>query len=65
MVKIGDKVVAVGGSTLHPDIMMDTVETYDETQGWSTLPVKLKHARANFGYTLVPHSLFHGCKINE
>ena len=65
MVKIGDKVVAVGGSTLHPDIMMDTVETYDETQGWSTLPVKLRHPRANFGYTLVPHTLFEGCKISK
>ena len=29
IVKIGDRVLAVGGSKLHPDIMTDTVEEFD------------------------------------
>ena len=62
--KIGDRVLAVGGSKLHPDIMTDTLEEYEETYGWRLLEhVKMKIPRANFGYTLVPHSLFPGCTI--
>ena len=61
IVKIGDRVLAVGGSRLHPDIMTDTLE---ETSGWRLLEdVKMKTPRANFGFTLVPHSLFPGCTI--
>ena len=64
IVKIGDRVLAVGGSRLHPDIMTDTLEEYEETNGWRLLEhVKLKIPRANFGYTLVPHSLFPGCTV--
>ena len=64
IVKIGDRVLAVGGSRLHPDIMTDTMEEYEETNGWRLLEhVKMKIPRANFGYTLVPHSLFPGCTV--
>jgi len=65
VVKIGDKVLAVGGSRLRPDVMTDSIETFDKERGWSRFPVKLKHQRANFGYALVPHSFFPGCKINS
>ena len=66
IVKIGDRVLAVGGSKLHPDIMTDTVEEYQEASGWRlTEDVKLKTPRANFGYTLIPHSLFPGCTIKS
>ena len=37
IVKIGDRVLAVGGSKLHPDIMTDTVEEYQEASGWKLL----------------------------
>ena len=66
IVKIGDKVLAVGGSKLHPDIMTDTVEEFDVASGWRLLEdVKMKVPRANFGYTLIPHSLFPGCTITS
>ena len=63
IVKIGDSVVAVGGSKLHPDVILDTIEKFDEDSGWEEISVKMKHPRANFGYTLVPHSFFGGCKL--
>ena len=63
IVKIGDLVVAVGGSKLHPDVILDTIEKFDEVSGWEEISVKMKHPRANFGYTLVPHSFFGGCKL--
>ena len=66
IVKIGDRVLAVGGSKLHPDIMTDTVEEYEEASGWRLAEdVKLKIPRANFGYTLIPHSLFPRCTIKS
>ena len=30
VVKIGDKVLAVGGSRLRPDVMTDSIETFDK-----------------------------------
>ena len=66
IVKVGDRVLAVGGSKLHPDTMTDTVEEYEEASGWRlTEDIKLKIPRANFGYTLIPHSLFPGCTIKS
>ena len=64
IVKIGDRVVAVGGSKLHPDVMTNSVEEFEIDSGWRLLEdVKMKTPRANFGFTLVPHSMFPGCKI--
>jgi len=65
VVKIGDKVLAIGGSRLRPDVMTDTIEIFDKISGWSKFPAKLKHKRANFGYALVPHSFFPGCKLRD
>jgi len=64
VVKVGEKILAVGGSRLRPDIITDTIEIFDQATGWTFYPSKLKIPRANFGYALVPHSLFPGCKIN-
>ena len=66
VVKIGDHVVAVGGSKLHPDIMTDTVEEWHQERGWTLrYNTKLSYPRANFGFTLVPHSMFDGCHLEE
>ena len=65
LVKVGDHVVAVGGSKLHPDVMTDSIEEWDQDMGWNVLSMKLAYPRANFGYSLVPHSIFDGCKLSE
>ena len=65
VVRLGDTVVAVGGSRLHPDVMLDSVERLDEDRGWVETEVRLQQPRANFGYTLVPHSLLPGCRVTE
>ena len=65
VVRLGDTVVAVGGSRLHPDVMLDSVERLDEDRGWVETEVRLQQPRANFGYALVPHSLLPGCRVTE
>ena len=43
-----------------------TVEEYDvEKNSWKILKKTLKRPRANFGFTLVPHSIFTGCTVSR
>jgi len=65
VVKMGDQVLAVGGSRMRPDVMTNTIEIYDRVRGWSFSPSKLRLPRANFGYALVPHSFFPGCTLRS
>ena len=64
VVAVGDKVFAVGGDDRRPSNLLDTIEEYDiQSESWKTINKKLKIPRSNFGYTLVPHSIFKGCVI--
>ena len=64
VVAVGDKVFAVGGDDRRPSNLLDTIEEYDiQANSWKTINKKLKIPRSNFGYTLVPHSIFKGCVI--
>ena len=66
LVMVGDKVIAVGGDTKVPSNILDTIEEYDiSSNTWRILEKRLKKPRANFGYTLVPHSIFDGCVIHK
>jgi len=66
LVVIGDKVVALGGDTKVPSNILDTIEEYDiSSNSWKVLEKRLKKPRANFGFTLVPHSIFDGCVIQD
>jgi len=65
LVTVGSKVFAVGGG-LTSDERLDSIEEYDvRTDSWKLIETKLKKPRADFGFTLVPHSLFHGCVIEN
>ena len=66
LVMVGDKVITVGGDTKVPSNFLDSIEEYDSSMNtWKILEKKLKTPRANFGFTLVPHSIFHGCVIHK
>ena len=65
VVHIGDKVFAVGGDKKDPSHILDSIEEFNPTtNSWRLMPNRLKKPRANFGFALVPHSLFDGCKID-
>lgn len=66
IVTVAGRVFAIGGNQRKPDKVTDTVEEYNvDDDTWSYLPQKMKTPRTNFGYTLVPHSIFPGCKVQE
>ena len=64
LVTVGGKIFAVGGDGKNPHNILDTIEEYDvASNSWRIMRKKLNKPRANFGYTLVPHSIFDGCVI--
>jgi len=64
LVTVGEKVLAIGGKKIHPEVITDTIEEYRVSQGtWNNLPTKLVTSRTNFGFNLVPPSMFPGCEI--
>ena len=66
VVTVGDRILAVGGDTKVPSNILDTIEEYDiGSNTWKIIEKRLKKPRANFGFTLVPHSIFEGCVIEE
>ena len=66
VVAVGEKIFAIGGDEKNPSNVLDTIEEYDvEMNSWKILQKKLKRPRANFGYTLVPHSIFSGCTVSR
>jgi len=66
VVAVGDKIIAVGGDTKVPSNILNTMEEYDTaTNSWNIIEQKLKRPRANFAFTLLPHSLFDGCVIKK
>jgi len=66
LVTVGSKVFAVGGEYRTGHDIMDTIEEYDvRSNSWKIIETKLKKPRSNFGFTLVPHSLFPGCSITD
>jgi len=65
LVAVGDKVFAIGGDDRNNNYM-DTIEEYDAKRNtWTITNQKLKKARSNFGFTIVPHSIFDGCVIQK
>ena len=65
VVAVGDKVFAIGGDDRNNNYM-DTIEEYDTRRNtWTIKSQKLKKARSNFGFTIVPHSIFDGCVIQK
>jgi len=65
VVAAGDRVFALGGDDRNNN-NMDTIEEYDVRRNtWKILNQKLKKPRSNFGFTLVPHSMFDGCVIDK
>jgi len=66
LVAVGEKVFAIGGDEKNPRNLLDTIEEYDiQRNMWKTVSKKLKKPRANFGFTLIPHSMFKGCVLNK
>ena len=66
VVAIGDRVFAIGGDDRKPSNILDTIEEYDlKSNTWKIIQKKLKVPRSNFGYTLVPHSIFKGCTVTR
>ena len=66
VVAVGDKIFAVGGDGKNPHNILDTIEEYDVTSNsWRIIKEKLNKPRANFGFTLVPHSIFDGCVVGR
>jgi len=66
VVAVGEKIFAIGGDEKNPNNVLDTIEEYDvQKNSWKILRTKMKRPRANFGYTLVPHSIFKGCTVSR
>merc|ERR1712013_929054 len=66
LVAVGEKIFAIGGDEKNPNNILDTIEAFDvENNTWKLLRTKMKRPRANFGYALVPHSIFKGCTVNR
>lgn len=64
LVTVGDKVAAIGGNERRPDEVTASIEEYNSVnRTWSYMNLQMKKPRTNFGFTLVPHSIFEGCKI--
>ena len=65
LVNIAGKVLAVGGDTREGSAnYLDSIEMFDATtQTWSLSDKRLKFPRSNFAFSLVPHSLFPGCRV--
>lgn len=76
IVALGDRIVTVGGKTMiNPDTLTDTIEEYkytvqkpseesSVTDGtFHQISSKLLAPRANFGYALIPPSMFSGCRV--
>eukprot|EP00092_Neocalanus_flemingeri_P098524 GFUD01125649.1.p1 GENE.GFUD01125649.1~~GFUD01125649.1.p1 ORF type:complete len:469 (+),score=91.01 GFUD01125649.1:119-1525(+) len=66
VVAVGEKIFAIGGDDRNQNNILDTIEEYDVTKdSWNIIQTKLKKPRSNFGYTLVPHSIFDGCVVSR
>lgn len=66
LVAVGEKIFAIGGDEKNPNNVLDTIEEYDvQKNSWKILRTKMKRPRANFGHTLVPHSIFKGCTVRR
>ena len=65
LVNIAGKVFAVGGDTREgPANYLDSIEVFDPVpHTWSLSDKRLRFPRSNFAFTLVPHSLFPGCRV--
>ena len=62
---LGERVFAIGGDDRNQN-NMDTIEEYDVRRNtWNIIKQKPKKPRSNFGFTLVPHSIFDGCTIEK
>ena len=65
VVALGERVFAIGGDDRNQK-NMDTIEEYDVRRNtWNIIKQKLNKPRSNFGFTLVPHSIFDGCTIEK
>jgi len=66
VVAVGEKIFAIGGDEKNPSNLLDTIEEYDvKKNSWKIITSKLKKPRANFGYTLIPHSILPGCTVSR
>eukprot|EP00092_Neocalanus_flemingeri_P008993 GFUD01009677.1.p1 GENE.GFUD01009677.1~~GFUD01009677.1.p1 ORF type:complete len:515 (+),score=81.44 GFUD01009677.1:118-1662(+) len=66
VVAVGEKIFAIGGDDRNPNNILDTIEMYDPKKNtWNIIETKLKKPRTNFGFTLVPHSIFDGCVLSR
>jgi len=66
LVTIAGRVFAIGGNQRHPDKVSDTIEEFNiDKNTWNYIHMKMKTPRTDFGYTLVPHSIFPGCTVDE
>ena len=71
--RFGHAVVAVGGQLFpvcgddrNPNHILDTIEEYDvKKNSWKITETKLKTPSSNFGYTLLPYSIFNGFVITR
>jgi len=65
VVAVGEKMFAIGGDD-RKNNYHDTIEQFDiETGSWKMIFQRLQQPRSNFGYTLIPHSLFKGCHLEK
>ena len=65
VVNVGNRVFAIGGDDRNNNYM-DTIEEYNAKENtWKIINKKLQKARSNFGFTIVPHSIFDGCVIDR
>ena len=66
MVNVGGRILAVGGKERNPDVVLDSGEEFHvNNRSWTNIGRVLAVPRANFGFTLIPHSLIPGCYINN
>ena len=66
LVNVGGRIIALGGKERNPDVVLNSGEEFDiGTKSWTSLGKILEKPRANFGYTLIPHSLIPGCNIQH
>ena len=63
---MGEKIFAIGGDTKNRSNILDTIEEFDvKANAWKIIENKLRTPRANFGFTLLPHSIFGGCSVKQ
>ena len=67
LVNVGGRVLAVGGDTREGSAnYLDTIEMFNTTTNtWSLSSRRLKYPRSNFAFSLLPHSLFPGCRVKS